>query len=366
MSKKRNYTIYQPTAREERILNDVYYNKGYTLGRDALYYLIKQKYPVNFIPKHAINNWLQKQAVHKRSLIPKIPRIVRAFKTMKPFNSFSIDLMDLSNKTVNGYNYIVNIIDNFSRYIWTVAIKNKKAEDLADALKPILEGIEKKYGKLPKYIISDNGGEFTKDYIKLLTEKGIRTHKTIAGLPQSNGMIERSNLSLKQIMNRHKQKEPDKFLNWYTLLQKATKVYNNSYHSSIKMTPTEAINITDDDVLKDIRAEQKKERIINKKQPVNYKVGDKVRLRVLKSKLSKYTVPNWSDDIHTIARVRPGTVTKATKYVLEDMPNKSWLYESLQYVDENEQNPPEKYQIETRATTAKSNAPRRSARLNNN
>jgi hypothetical protein len=46
------------------------------------------------------------------------------------------------------------------------------------------------------------------------------------------------------------------------------------------MTPTEAINITDNDVLKNMRAEQKKERIINKKQPVNYKVGDMVRLRV--------------------------------------------------------------------------------------
>ena len=365
MSKKRDYTIYQPSPAQERALIKAYYTDGYTLGRDALYYLLKQRMPVNFPTKHEINNFLKKQAVHKRSLIPKIPRIVRAFQPMKPFNSFSIDLIDFSNKTVNNHNYILNIIDNFSRYMWCAPLVNKKAEDVAKALKPLLEDIEKKYGRLPKYIVSDNGGEFEKDYIKLLTEKGIRTHKTIAGLPQSNGMIERSNLSLKQIMNRHKQKEPDKFLNWYTLLPIATNIYNNSYHSSIKMTPTEAINITDNDVLKNMRAEQKKERIINKKQHVNYKVGDKVRLRVLKSKLSKYTVPNWSDDIHTIARVRPGTVTKPTKYVLEDMPNKSWLYESLQKIDDNEQDPPEKYQIETRATTAKSNAPRRSARLNN-
>jgi hypothetical protein len=67
--------------------------------------------------------------------------------------------------------------------------------------------------------------------------------------------------------------------------------------------------------------------------------------------------------VYTIARVRPGNVTKATKYVLEDMPNKSWLRESLQLVDDYEQDPPEEYQIQTRAKTTANNAPRRSARL---
>jgi transposase InsO family protein len=365
MSKKRNYTIYQPTAAQERALIKAYYTDGYTLGRDALYYLLRQRMPVNHPTKHEINNFLKKQTVHKRSLIPKIPKIVSGFKTIKPFNSFSIDLIDFSNKTVNNHNYILNIIDNFSRYMWCAPLVNKTPEDVVKALKPILESIENKYGKLPKYIVSDRGSEFEKDYLELLTDKGIRTHKTIAGLPQSNGMIERSNLSLKQIMNRHKLIEQKKglFPNWFTLLDKATKVYNNSYHGSIKMTPAQAIGITDDNILKDMRADQKKERIINKKQPVNYKVGDSVRLRVLKNKLSKYTVPNWSSDIYTIERVRPGNVTKATKYVLEDMPNKSWLKESLQLVDEHEQDPPEEYQIQTRATTTANNAPRRSARL---
>ena len=82
----------------------------------------------------------------------------------------------------------------------------------------------------------------------------------------------------------------------------------------------------------------------------------------LKNKLSKYTVPNWSSDIYTIERVRPGNVTKATKYVLEDMPNKSWLKESLQLVDDYEQDPPEEYQIQTRAQKKASDEPRRSKR----
>jgi len=344
-----------------------YYNDKYTLGRDALYYLLKQRMPVNFPTKHAVSNWLKRQTVHQRSLIPKQPKIVSSFRHVKPFNAFSLDLIDFSNKTVNNHNYILNIIDNFSRYMWCAPLVTKTPDDVVKALKPILEDIESKYGKLPKYIISDRGGEFEKSYLEYLTSKGIRTHKTIAGLPQSNGLIERSNLTLKQIMNRQKliEQENGKFPNWFTMLQNATKIYNNSYHGSIRMSPSQAIGITDDNILKDMRKEQKNVRVKEKQQTTNYEVGDNVRLRVLKNKMSKYTVPNWSETIHTIERVRPGTVTRATKYVLEDMQNKSWLRESLQLIAGDER-PPPSYAIQTRATTTANNAPRRSARLQNN
>jgi hypothetical protein len=40
-----------------------------------------------------------------------------------------------------------------------------------------------------------------------------------------------------------------------------------------------------------MRKEQKNVRIKEKRQTTNYEVGDNVRLRVLKNKMSKYTVP---------------------------------------------------------------------------
>jgi hypothetical protein len=182
-------------------------------------------------------------------------------------------------------------------------------------------------------------------------------------MPQSNGTVERSNLSLKQIMTRQKQTQQTGHPNWFTLLEKVTKVYNNTFHTALKMTPSMAIEIKDEEVLKTMRSEQKKKRVEHKQQQPNYKVGDEVRLRKLKSSLSKYTEPNWTTELYKIEKVRPSTATTATKYVLEGMQNKKWLREHLQVVKGDEL-PPKEYAIKTRAKKKEEDAPRRSSRLN--
>jgi hypothetical protein len=254
------------------------------------------------------------------------------------------------------------MIDNFSRFVWTAPIKHKTPDEIIAAIKPILEDIKKKFDKLPKYILSDRGGEFGAEYVAFLKSLKIRNHNTIAGMPQSNGTVERSNLSLKQIMTRQKQTQQSGHPNWFTLLQKVTKVYNNTYHTGLNMTPNEAINITDENVLKNMRREQKKKRVEHHQQEANYKVGDEVRLRKLKSSLSKYTEPNWTTELYTIEKVRPSTATTATKYVLEDMPNKKWLREHL-LLSEGDELPPASYEVKTRAKKKAEDAPRRSSRI---
>ena len=353
----------QPTNAEEKMLIKAYYTDGHATGRDALYYYIKQQHPVNFITKHKINNFLKRQRVHQLFIIPKQPKQVTSFRRISPIHSFSIDLIDYSKKTVNGHNYVINMIDNFSRYIWTVPIRHKIPEEIIAAIKPILEDVQKKFNKLPKYILSDRGGEFGALYVAFLKSLGIRNHNTIAGMPQSNGTVERSNLSLKQIMTRQKQTQQTGHPNWFTLLEKVTKVYNNTFHTALKMTPSMAIEIKDEEVLKTMRSEQKKKRVEHKQQQPNYKVGDEVRLRKLKSSLSKYTEPNWTTELYKIEKVRPSTATTATKYVLEGMQNKKWLREHLQVVKGDEL-PPKEYAIKTRAKKKEEEAPRRSVRLN--
>ena len=348
------------TNHQEASLIKAYYTDGYAIGRDKLFELMKQRQPATHPTKRDIGDWLKRQTVHQLYQIPKLPKQVVAFKHVKPIHTFAIDLIDYSNKPVNDYNYVVNMIDNFSRFMWTVPIKRKTPEHVVDAITPILAHVHQKYGKYPKFIMQDHGSEFFGAYTAYLTTLGIKIHRTIGGMPQSNGLIERSNLTMKQILNRQK-KSTAGHPNWFTLLQSATRIYNDTYHSAIKMQPRLAIELTDENVLKDMRDEQHKDRVIHKAEPKNYEVGDVVRLRKLKNALSKYTEPNWSDEIYTIERVRPSKATTATKYVLEDMPKKSWLREHLQIVLGNDM-PPKKYDIKTRSNTKDANAPRRSAR----
>ena len=50
------------------------------------------------------------------------------------------------------------------------------------------------------YIISDRGGEFKKDSVQFFKKYGLSKVTAIAGAPQSNGLIERSNGVIKRTM----------------------------------------------------------------------------------------------------------------------------------------------------------------------
>jgi transposase InsO family protein len=151
-------------------------------------------------------SFLKRQYVHQINQIPHKAKTVTSFIHVKPIHALSIDLIDYSNRPVNNYRYVLNIIDNFSRYLWNALIKSKTPNDVIKAIEPILTKIYREHGKYPKYILSDRGGEFETEYVDYLKTLGIKTHKTIAGTPSSNGIIERSNGTIKTIMNRQKKK----------------------------------------------------------------------------------------------------------------------------------------------------------------
>ena len=95
--------------------------------------------------------------------INKIANEVHApFKNVKDFrkvrsyyinNIWSIDLVEMipfENEN-NGYKYILNCIDIYSRYVWTRALKNKTGAETTKAF----ESIIKEAKNHPEYIWSD-------------------------------------------------------------------------------------------------------------------------------------------------------------------------------------------------------------------
>ena len=86
--------------------------------------------------------------------------IIRNFKRRKvnfgnePNNIWSADLIDLKKlkKYNNGFQYIINIIDLYSRYAWSIPIKNKTGKSIVEAFDSIT--------KKPKKLWVDNGSEF--------------------------------------------------------------------------------------------------------------------------------------------------------------------------------------------------------------
>ena len=83
------------------------------------------------------------------------------------------------------------------------------------------------------------------------------------------------------------------------------KKYNNTYHTSIKMKPIDVKDNTYIDFEKEV----------NDKDP-KFKVGDHVRISKYKNIFAKGYIPNWSEEIFIIKKIKN---TVPWTYVLNDL-----------------------------------------------
>eukprot|EP00253_Pinus_taeda_P031110 PITA_31110 len=104
----------------------------------------------------------------------------------------------------HGQRYFISFIDDYSRYTYLYML-HKKSEAL-DAFKIFKAEVEKQCGKQIKIVRSDRGGEYYGRYkedgqapgpfAKFLQEHGIVAQYTMPGSPNQNGVAERRNRTL--------------------------------------------------------------------------------------------------------------------------------------------------------------------------
>ena len=80
---------------------------------------------------------------------------------------------------------------------------------------------------------------------------------------------------------------------YYDVLHDIVKKYNNTWHSTIKMKP---IDVKDNTY---INTDKK----INNKDP-KFKVGDRVRKLKYKNEFAKGYVPNWSEEVFVVNKIK--------------------------------------------------------------
>ena len=353
------------TKVEENILKKFYYKEGYTLGRDTLYEEIREKHPTKHPSRREVMSWLKDQEIHQRYRGAKKSGGISSFKPIKPLNSLSADLIDFTNKPARQFRYILVVIDNFSRYLWTRAITSKEPTKTAPAMRDILKEISKNFdGKKIAYIQTDDGGEFKADFLKLLKDKNIKSVKTLAGQPQSNSLVERANGKLKSVMFKNKAIVGG---SWYDRLEKATDVYNSYTNRTIGFAPIDAIK-DDEETQKKVKENSAKIAIKNKTvTPPVFKVGQRVRLKITKGALDKgLSTPNWSATVYTVTKVTKGKGVRPTKYKLDNKKEeKSYTFNDILAIKNIEVSPQEiqkkadKAKPKTRSQTEKAKLPTR-------
>lgn len=298
------------------LLNDLYYEKKFFFGRDKIYQYLRTNHPEAKISRRQVMQWLKLQEVHQLHLQPQSthPKTIKSTISKEPHKILGIDLVNMEKVRMDGMDYLLNGVDMFSRKMYSVALKNKTQQVVLDGLKKMLEQIPDL-----KTIRSDNGSEFVNAKMKkYLKEKGINQVLSTAGLPQSNGMIERFNGVLKKQINKAIQQDPE--FNWVESLDILVDNLNNTRSRATQKTPNEIEQAWKDKQNPDSKqtmGEVYDYQVMEKSKSLakqKFEVGDKVRYYQPNDKFKSNI---WSQAIYTIEKViKPKTMFGIYQYKL--------------------------------------------------
>lgn len=280
---------------EEAFRNEYYAINGLGAlgGVYRLYRELKRKNPD--ISYMKVKEWLNKQDSYnlfkqvKKNFI-RLPIIVKNID-----EQWQADLMDLTwlQKSNEGYKYVLNVIDCFSRFTWSIPLKSKTTDEVINAFSKILST-----GRKPMKLQTDQGKEFTNNRItKFFTDNNIHHFTTTDDLIKC-AIVERLNRTLRTRLYRYlSYKNTHKYIDiWKDLISS----YNDSFHRTIQMTPSDVTEQNRSKVLYNIR---KSHRIIKSLQKP-YHIGQQVRISRKKNLFEKGATSNFSEEIYKICKVK--------------------------------------------------------------
>ncbi|KAI3809285.1 hypothetical protein L1987_25256 [Smallanthus sonchifolius] len=142
------------------------------------------------------------------------------------------------NMSRNHKRYFVSFIDDYSRYAYVYLMKHKR--ETFEKFKEFQNEMENQLGKTIKTLRSDRGSEYLNtEFINHLNERGIVSQPTPPGTPQLNGVIERRNRTLLNMVRSMmcRTNLPHSF--WSYALMTAACIVNLAPTKKVNKTPYE-------------------------------------------------------------------------------------------------------------------------------
>lgn len=236
--------------------------------------------------------------IYKKTKATTKKQQVYPIVTSNPLELWNVDIMYMEATPDKNFKYILNIIDCFSKYVWSFPLVNKTSETVAKRIKSVFELNINGRKNIPKIFASDNGTEFLGETTELLEENKVIQRFGKAYNSNAQSIIERFNLTLRTALRDRK--------GWAALLPTIIEGYNNGVHNTTKEKP---INVHFDkpngEHIKNARKniKERADRLIAAtKLNITFKPGDFVRIIIFnKNALAKKSeIKKWSDEIYEV------------------------------------------------------------------
>lgn len=226
-------------------------------------------------------------------------KVVRKFKKRRIVTKgiddiWAADLLIMNqySRQNKGYNYIFNVIDTFSKYLFAMPLKKKTGKEVAEAFLKILKTSK----RCPTKLHVDRGKEFVnKDFQKVLNKYGITMYHTFN--EEKSAIAERVNRTVNEKLKL--QFEIAQKFRWIDVLKDVVREYNEKdIHRSIGTTPSNVSKKNEAEIREKLFPLE--EFNFGKKA---FTVGQPVRIPCMKKLFGNKYRRNWTKEIFYISKI---------------------------------------------------------------